>query len=100
VLYRVHWGAPETMSWQRLKQCARAWLDRIRRDEQSAQGLKPNCEQVSMSELKLRPPRESKNATRLKTGRCEIGKESREIRERTASEGGPYKSQEAAEMGA
>jgi len=94
VLYRVHWGAPETMSWQRLKQCARAWLDRIRRDEQSAQGLKPDCEQVSMSELKLRPPRESKNAARLKTGRYEIGKESREIQERTASEGGPYKSKE------
>jgi hypothetical protein len=90
VLYGVHWGAPETMSWQRLKQSARAWMDRIRRDQQSPQGLKPNCEQVFMSELKLRPPRESKNATRLKTGRREIGKESREIQERTASEGGPY----------
>lgn len=85
MLYGVHWDAPETMSWQRLKQSARAWMDRIRRDEQSPQGLKPNCEQVFMSELKLRPPRESKNATRLKTGRREIGKEGREIQERTAA---------------
>lgn len=84
MLYGVHWGAPETMSWQRLKQSARAWMDRIRRDEQSPQGLKPNCEQVFMSELKLRPPRESKNATRLKAGRREIG-EGREIQERTAA---------------
>ena len=68
-------------------------MDRIRRAEQSPQGLKPNCEQVFMSGLKLRPLRESKNATRLKTGRCEIGKESREIQERTATEG-PYKSRE------
>jgi len=80
------------MSWQRLKQSARAWMDRIRRDEQSPQGLKPNCEQVFMSELKRRPPRASKNATRLKAGQREIGKESREIQGRTASEGGPYKS--------
>ena len=94
MLYGVHWGAPETMSWQRLKQSARAWMDRIRRDEQSPKGLKPNCEQVFMSELKLRPPRELKNATRLKTGRCEIGKKNREIQERTASEGGRYKSKE------
>jgi hypothetical protein len=47
-----------------------------------------------MSGLKLRFPRESKNATRLETGRCEIGTDSREIQERTAAEGGPYKSRE------
>ena len=62
-------------------------MDRIRRDEQSPQGLKPNCEPVFMSELKLRRSRESKNATSLKTGQCEIGKESQEIQERTAAEG-------------
>jgi hypothetical protein len=75
------------MSWQRLKQSARTWMHRIRRDEQSPQGLKPNCEQIFMSEQKLRPPRESKNATSPKPGRCEVGKESQKIQERTAPEG-------------
>jgi dipeptidyl aminopeptidase/acylaminoacyl peptidase len=44
-----------------------------------------------MSELKLRPPKESGNGASLKIGRCEIGKKSQEIQERTASEGGSYK---------
>jgi hypothetical protein len=62
-------------------------MDRIRRDEQSPQGLMPNGEPVFMSERKLRRSRESKNATSLKTGQCEIGKESQEIQEWTAAEG-------------
>jgi len=94
VLYGVHWGAPETMNWQRLKQSARAWVDRIRRDERSPQGLKPDYEQIFMLELKLRPPKDSGNGAGLKTGRCEIGKASQEIQERTVSEGGRYKNKE------
>jgi hypothetical protein len=47
-----------------------------------------------MSELKLRPPRDSGDGAGLKTGRCKIGKESQAIRERTASEGCPYKNKQ------
>ena len=60
MLYGVHWGAPETMSWQRLKQFLRlrVCMDWTRRGARSPQGLKPHRVQMFMSELKLRPPRE------------------------------------------
>jgi hypothetical protein len=65
VLYGVHWGAPETMSWQRLKQTLklRVWMDGIPREQLSPPGLKPN------RELKLGRPKDTGNGAGLKTGR-------------------------------
>jgi hypothetical protein len=76
VLYRVHWGAPETMSRQRLKEFLRLLGDRSRRKAKSPQALKPRCEHIIRSEpfetqgeLKLPPPKEeARNGTGLKTG--------------------------------
>jgi hypothetical protein len=81
------------MSWQRLKQSARTWMDRIQRDEQSPQGLEPNCEQVIISEQKFCPTRKSKTATSLKTGRCDVGKESQKTHKRNGltAEGVSYR---------
>ena len=70
MLYRVHWGAPETMSWQRLKEFLRLCWDRSRTEAKSHQGLKPSCEHIFLSELKLLRPKEkeSRKGTGLKTG--------------------------------